>query len=51
MNYPISQEWQEIGLRNFVHMLFDSGPFECERPYFKKKGPISKRKIFPDSGD
>jgi hypothetical protein len=28
--YIISQEWQEIGLRNFVHMLFDARAFECD---------------------
>ena len=30
MNHLISQEWQEIGLRNFVHMIFDARAFECD---------------------
>jgi hypothetical protein len=30
MNHAISQEWQEIGLRNFVHMLFDARAFKCD---------------------
>jgi hypothetical protein len=30
MNHLISQEWQEIGLRNFLHMLFDARAFECD---------------------
>ena len=30
MNHLIFQEWQEIGLRNFVHMLFDARAFKCD---------------------
>jgi hypothetical protein len=30
MNHLISQEWQEIRLRNFVHMLFDARAFKCD---------------------
>jgi hypothetical protein len=30
MNHLISQEWREIGFRNFVHMLFDAKALECD---------------------
>jgi hypothetical protein len=30
MNHLISQEWQEIMLRHFLHMIFDARAFECD---------------------
>jgi hypothetical protein len=26
----VEKEWQEIGLKNFVHMLFDARAFKCD---------------------
>ena len=36
MNHLISQEWQEIGLRNFVYMLFDARAFKCDTLWVSK---------------
>jgi hypothetical protein len=30
MNHLTSQEWQDVGLRNFLHMLFDARVFKCD---------------------
>jgi hypothetical protein len=30
MNHLISQEWQQIGLKNFIHMFFDARAFKCD---------------------